>query len=152
MTSAFHARNLRKGRISESGQICHVTTGTLDRVPAFADFACGRIAAAALMAERPHASTLCYVVMPDHLHWMVQLQGGMSLSACVRNVKSVSTHRLNKLRNVSGRLWQAGFHDHALRREEDIVATARYIVMNPVRAGLATRIGDYPLWDAIWLP
>jgi len=28
---------------------------------------------------------------------------------------------------------------------------ARYIVMNPKRAGLVERVGDYPHWDAIWL-
>jgi len=28
---------------------------------------------------------------------------------------------------------------------------ARYIVANPLRAGLVERIGDYPLWDATWL-
>lgn len=50
-----------------------------------------------------------------------------------------------------GQLWQKGFHDHALRKEEEILATARYIVANPLRAGLTRRIGDYPLWDAGWL-
>jgi len=28
---------------------------------------------------------------------------------------------------------------------------ARYIVANPLRAGLVSRVGDYPLWDACWL-
>jgi putative transposase len=48
-------------------------------------------------------------------------------------------------------VWQRGFHDHALRKEEDIVSVARYIVANPVRDGLVRRIGDYPHWDAVWL-
>jgi hypothetical protein len=28
---------------------------------------------------------------------------------------------------------------------------ARYVVMNPVRAGLVSRVGDYPFWDAAWI-
>jgi hypothetical protein len=28
---------------------------------------------------------------------------------------------------------------------------ARYIVGNPLQAGLVDRIGDYPHWDAVWL-
>ncbi|MFV3290267.1 transposase, partial [Pseudomonas sp. NY11955] len=28
---------------------------------------------------------------------------------------------------------------------------ARYIVANPIRAGLVSRVGDYPHWDAVWL-
>jgi len=43
------------------------------------------------------------------------------------------------------------FHYHALRNEESIKAAARYIIANPLRAGLVQRIEDYPLWDALWL-
>jgi hypothetical protein len=38
-----------------------------------------------------------------------------------------------------------------LRRDEDLRAAALYVVKNPVRAGLVARLGDHPLWDAIWL-
>ncbi|GGY09626.1 hypothetical protein GCM10007160_41190 [Litchfieldella qijiaojingensis] len=48
-------------------------------------------------------------------------------------------------------IWQRGYHDRAIRDEEDIRAVARYIVANPLRAGLVNDIGQYPLWDAKWL-
>ena len=48
------------------------------------------------------------------------------------------------------RIWQKGFHDRAMRRDEDIRAVARYMVMNPIRAHIVSRIWDYPLWDAVW--
>jgi len=48
-------------------------------------------------------------------------------------------------------VWQRGFHDHALRAEEDIVGVARYLVANPLRAGLCDKIGNYPYWNAQWL-
>jgi len=51
----------------------------------------------------------------------------------------------------AGPIWQPGYYDHALRTEESLVAAARYIIGNPLRAGLVTRIGDYPLWDCIWM-
>ena len=38
-----------------------------------------------------------------------------------------------------------------LRKEEDILEIARYIVANPLRAGLVKKLNDYPLWDAIWV-
>jgi len=57
---------------------------------------------------------------------------------------------LNLQRQANGEVWQEGFHDHALRREEDLQATARYIIGNPVRAGLVPSVRDYPHWDAIW--
>jgi hypothetical protein len=46
---------------------------------------------------------------------------------------------------------EAGFHDHAVRSEEELPALARYIVANPVRAGLVARTGLYPHWDAVWV-
>ncbi|BAU72594.1 Transposase [Metapseudomonas furukawaii] len=58
---------------------------------------------------------------------------------------------MNALRNRSGRLWQKGFHDHALRSDEDVKTVARYVVANPLRAGLVERLADYPFWNAIWL-
>jgi len=88
--------------------------------------------------------------MPDHLHWLIQLQA-MPLSKLVLQVKSRSAIAINKARATSGHVWQKGFHDHALRREEDLTATARYVIANPLRAGLVKRVGEHPHWDAIWL-
>lgn len=138
--------DLRKGRFSQAGQIYHVTTVTLGRRAVFADWVRGRKVVAALqsVANEGKADTLCFVVMPDHLHWLLSLQQG-TLSEVVRLVKGRSA------RACDGRLWQPNYHDHALRKEEDLQATARYIVANPLRAGLVRRLGDYPLWDAVWL-
>lgn len=72
-------------------------------------------------------------------------------------VKGSSAFIIQKIRRERGEitgkqsLWQKGFHDHAIRKEENIQQLARYIVANPLRAGLVEKIGDYPLWDAIWL-
>jgi REP element-mobilizing transposase RayT len=96
------------------------------------------------------AQSLAWVVMPDHLHWLVTLQSG-SLSALMQRIKGHSAISINRALNCQGQLWQNGFHDHALRKDEDVQTVARYIVANPLRAGSVEKIGDYPLWDAIWL-
>lgn len=82
--------------------------------------------------------------MPDHFHLLMQLQRG-SISKLVGRMKSLSA------RSVGRAIWQDGFHDHALRREEDVLGIARYILANPLRAGLVRHIGEYPHWDAAWL-
>jgi hypothetical protein len=38
-----------------------------------------------------------------------------------------------------------------LRSDDDLQDMARYVVANPLRAGLVARIGDYPFWNAVWL-
>jgi putative transposase len=96
------------------------------------------------------SQTLAFVVMRDHCHWLMVLKA-KTVSAVVGQVKARSAKKVNELTRASGPLWQPGFHDHALRQEEDIPAIARYIVANPLRAGLVSRVGDYALWDAIWL-
>jgi REP element-mobilizing transposase RayT len=142
-----HGKDLRKGRTSLPGQVYHITTITLDRRLVFSDFRSARVLINALRAAqaRGEATTLAFVVMPDHLHWLLQLEADASLPAVVGAVKSVTSHGLG------ARIWQGGFHDHALRQEEDLAKLARYIVANPLRAGLVQRVGDYPHWDAVWL-
>jgi REP element-mobilizing transposase RayT len=145
------AHLLRKGRVSEPGRIYLITTVTHQRQAFFSDWQCGRLLVQALVRESFRAETLAYVVMPDHLHWLMSLNDEVSLSLVMRSIKSVSSRQVNALLHRRGKLWQSGFHDHALREEEDLVATARYVVANPLRAGLVKRVGNYPLWDAIWL-
>ena len=142
-----HGKDLRKGRVSLPGQVYHITTVTLDRQPVFADLRPARVLINTLREAqaRGDATTLAFVLMPDHLHWLLQLEAETSLSGLVGAVKAVTAHGLG------GRIWQSGFHDHALRQEDDLPKLARYIVANPLRAGLVERIGDYPHWDAVWL-
>jgi len=146
-----HGRDLRNGRFSEPNRIYLVTSVTYQRSPVFADFACGRYVVSAMQREQSQATTLAFVIMPDHLHWLMQLSETGELDKVVGDIKSISAHRINKQLRRRGKVWQAGYHDHALRAEEDVQAVARYVVANPLRAKLVERIGEYPLWDAVWL-
>ena len=136
---------LRNGRCSIPGCCYLITAVTTDRTPIFRDHTHARLAARAFYADsvRAHGQTLAYVVMPDHVHWLLKLEG--SLSEGVRLYKSTVSVQ------IDGPVWQRGFHDHALRQEEDLLATARYIVANPLRANLVKSVGAYPYWNAAWL-
>jgi REP element-mobilizing transposase RayT len=91
------------------------------------------------------------MLMPDHLHWLMEVRSNGSLSVCVNNVKANSARRINALNGGNERIWQKGFYDRALRSDEDVVAVARYIVANPLRAGMVDCVGEYPFWDAVWV-
>ena len=146
-----HSCKLRVGRVSEPNRAYVITAVTADRQPFFADWRWGRIVVQAMRSESDRAETLAFVVMPDHLHWLLRLEDGSTLDKVVGSVKSVSAHRLNQTFERRGPVWQSGYHDHALRTDEDLVAVARYMVANPLRAGLVPHLGDYVLWDAIWV-
>jgi REP element-mobilizing transposase RayT len=89
--------------------------------------------------------------MPDHFHGLVTLGEGADLATLMRLLKGASARAVNRVLARRGPLWQPAYHDRALRRDEDRLAAARYIVANPLRAGLVRRLGDYPHWDSIWL-
>ena len=152
MLIELHGSDLRNGRWSETGRIYLITTVTESRRPVFRDFWCARQLVHELRAtdNLGWSMTWAFVVMPDHLHWLVEL-GDTELSRLVLRIKSCSAIAINRSLGQSGRLWQKGFHDHALRKEEELQVVARYLVANPVRAGLVESVRDYPHWDARWV-
>ncbi len=155
MPSQFNHRGhaLRRGRHSELGQVYLVTAVTERRKAVFTDPLLARLLVREMrhLHNDRHLESLAWVVMPDHVHWLIEL-GSAPLPKVVQRFKSRSAIAINRITGETGaRIWQRGFHDRALRQDEDLIDAARYIVANPLRAGLVERIGDYPWWDAIWL-
>lgn len=152
-THQRRSANLRKSRVSEPGRAYLVTTVTYQRRPLFENLYAGRRVIHALRhLHHDHwICSLAFVLMPDHLHWLMQLGEAASLEQVMHTFKSFTAKALNRMLQKTGRVWQTGYHDHALRSEEDIKAIARYIIANPLRAGLVEEIGAYSHWDAIWL-
>jgi REP element-mobilizing transposase RayT len=144
---------LLKGRVSLAHQAYHVTICAYDRASLFENFTDGRLLVAQMrkLHEDGIVNSLAWVIMPDHLHWLFQLGEKMTLSAAMKRFKARSAQAFNRYHGHHEEIWQKGYYDHALRAEEDIKGIARYIVANPLRAGLVKKIGDYPLWDAIWI-
>ena len=145
-------RALRVGRRSLPGQIYLLTITTERRTPWFLD---GDLAQAACQqmidpATWGDALLLCWVLMPDHWHGLVQLGARDRLSLVMNRFKSVTAKRVRQTACLP-RVWARGFHDHALRRDEDVRTAARYIVANPLRAKLVEGINDYPYWNSVWL-
>ena len=73
------------------------------------------------------------------------------MAAMMRRVKCVTAGTTNAIDRRRGHVWMPGYHDHALRNEESVAAAVRYMVVNPVRAGLVRRAGDYAYWNCAWL-
>ena len=145
-----HTRNLRKGRWSKPSHIYVVTFVTDNRINWFEDLYLAR-AVIKCLNKCPDTQTLAFVVMPNHVHWMIQISGERTLAKIVQASKSSSAHAINRLAKRKGKIWQPGFHDHAVRNEKALREIARYLVANPLRAKLVRSVKDYPFWDAIWI-
>lgn len=84
-----------------------------------------------------------YCFMPDHLHALTDgLTDASDLQAFVRQFKQRTGFDFR--RQFRKRLWQSGYYDHILRSEQATLRVARYILENPVRAGIVKVFSDYP--------
>jgi REP element-mobilizing transposase RayT len=142
---------LRKGRLPLAQHIYFTTTVVHGRMRLFTEFDVACAACRILGSRAPwrDSNPLAWVLMPDHLHCLVQL-GETSLSAVMQSVHSLTARAINAERGTSGRVWQGAYHDRALRADDDLLESARYLVANPLRGELVERVGDYPFWDCIW--
>ena len=144
---------LRRGRVSETGRVYLITVITWNRQRLFTHDAAAHPAITCFEDARLLASNrmLAWVLMPDHTHWLLELGHGTDLSQSVSRIKSASARHVNARLGTRGQpVWERGFHDRAMRSEENLEAAADYLVANPVRAGLVGRVEDYPYWNCVW--
>ncbi len=85
---------------------------------------------------------LAYCLMKDHLHLVLEgLSEASDLGRLVSRWKQATGYRLKQ---ETGRaVWMTGYYDRVLRDGESTFDTVRYVLANPVTAGLASRIGEY---------
>ena len=94
-------------------------------------------------ASETDFAVITYCFMPDHVHLLVH--GDCEAADFKRFVilaKQYSGYYYSK--QTGGKLWQRYGYERTLRKEEDTLIVARYIVENPLRAGLVKRIEEYP--------
>jgi len=81
--------------------------------------------------------------MPDHLHLLVEGQTAdadfRAFMRFLRRRTAIEYRRLTLLK-----LWQDGYYERVLRKDDATPAVISYILDNPVRAGLVENATDYP--------
>ncbi len=138
---------LRRGRVSIPGQTYLITTVTRHRRPLLVAHHIAKVVSdqANRLERQGDGSWSAWVIMPDHFHGLLTLGASRDLSTVVKRLKARSARLAGR-----GPLWQSLFHDHALRSHESIADAARYVLTNPIRAGLVTHLADYPWWYCAW--
>jgi putative transposase len=136
--------DLRKGRTSLSSAryfitVCLARPASALNLPACAETVVSVVRRLENDADiRLHAAT----VMPDHVHLLGALGERLSLGRVVSKLKGLT----NGAVGAAGGRWQENFFDHRLRPEAEADAFARYIFLNPYRAGLVSRDRVWPYW------
>ena len=101
--------------------------------------------------ERQLCTVYAYCLMPDHLHFLVSPNAdGVSALRFTEEYKGKATN-LSWTLGWHGKLWQPRYYDHIVRREESLLAIAKYILDNPVRRMLVKEADAWP-WSGVMNP
>jgi REP-associated tyrosine transposase len=85
-----------------------------------------------------------FVVMPDHVHLLMTVNGDMSVEKAVQFIKGGFSYRLKKEIGYTGEVWQKGFSEVRVNDKESFAKHREYIAENPVKRGLVGSVEDYP--------
>ena len=97
-----------------------------------------------------HTFRAIYCFMPDHLHLIsMGYEDRSDVLGGVDKFKQATGHWLAS--RFSNCEWQDSFYDRIIRRPEELAQKVRYILDNPVRAGLVKDWRDYPFTGGVGL-
>ena len=88
-------------------------------------------------------SLICYCVMSNHVHF-VAYKLNKRLYKIMHSLKSYTAMECNKILNRSGPFWQREYFDRIVRDRTDLAIKIKYVINNPVKAGLVDLWDDYP--------
>jgi putative transposase len=88
-----------------------------------------------------------YCFMPDHVHLLIEATTeNADVPSFVARAKQKSGFDFAARRKH--RLWQKGYYERVLRDDEPTTEGIRYIIANPVRAGLVVEPSEYLFWGS----
>ena len=127
------------------GSVVSIVACTARRAPLFGnlDLATACVQLLANRATVSRVSIHAYCLMPDHPHLLLSPSELVSVVDFVRDFKSRATRVAWQCGHV-GPVWQSGFYDHILRKDEELSIAAEYILNNQVRKGVVVDRRKYP--------
>lgn len=91
---------------------------------------------------------IAWVIMPNHVHVLIEMLEGYALSDIVHSWKSYTAKEANRILGRTGQFWFREYFDRYIRDERHFANTIQYIHNNPVNAGLVDRAEDWPFSSA----
>jgi REP element-mobilizing transposase RayT len=83
-----------------------------------------------------------YCLMPNHYHLVVETPEP-NLSVGMHRLNFLSAQSFNRRHGVDGHLFQGRFHSPLVETPQHAIELSRYVVLNPVRAGLVKQPADW---------
>jgi len=162
----------------EENRFVFVTSKTFRNIRVFHDpgYASLLVECLQYYIKEKYINLIAWVIMPDHIHILVEVIGKKNISEIMHDFKSYAVQKISPLilrrsrgfhasatkkvvipssRGVEAstagvkyvKLWQTSFHDHVIRDERDYHNHIWYIHNNPVKHGVAQKPEDWP-WSS----
>ena len=75
-----------------------------------------------------------YVIMPNHIHLLIAIDGPMKASAPTISVPNlIRSFKVLVSKEIGQSIWQRSFYDHIIRDEDDYLNHLQYIENNPAK-------------------
>ncbi len=131
-------------RIEFPGAVYHVTSRGNARADIFDDDPDREIFLKVLGQVVKRFNWLChaYCLMGNHYHLLIETPEG-NLSAGMRQLNGVYTQAFNRVHHRDGHVFKGRFKAILVEKESHLLELCRYVVLNPVRAGVAERPEQY---------
>jgi REP element-mobilizing transposase RayT len=138
----------RRPRLQLPGGIYHVMSRGNRKAPIFDDDDDRRrfLDVVADAAVRYDVGCYAYCLMGNHYHLLVTTRLG-NLSRAMKHVNGVFTQASNRRHRRTGHLFEGRFHSLIVENEGYLRDVVRYVVLNPVRAGLVDHPAAWP-WSS----
>jgi len=99
--------------------------------------------------DKKRYDLLAYCIMPNHNHVvfapLLKDDGAHhSLSSIMQSLKGFTAYKANQLLNRKGAFWQDESYDHVVRDQAELERVIKYVLYNPVKAGLVQDWRDWP--------
>ncbi len=99
------------------------------------------------MKRRTGVEIWAYCLMPNHVHFVAVPPKQNSFARLFGTTHHRYARQINKAHGWQGHLWQERFHSFVMD-ERHLIATVRYVELNPVRAGLCVQAHDWR-WSSV---
>lgn len=139
---------VRPLRIEYPGAVYHLHSRGNKKLPIFEDNIDRLIFIEKLISTIQLRNWIChaYCLMDNHYHLLIETPEG-NLSDGMRDFNSGYVQAYNNYHDTSGTMFGGRFTSHLIEKEHYLYEVQRYIVLNPVRAGMVVDPKDY-IWSS----